>query len=136
MLGLVLRFLNLVVVLVLDLLARERYHPVGRLGLLCFEGAKRDASPTLHNVKFQRSCRCCTICEQDLYPKIRDRHLPGKIPAGIPDWVSMVGNDQHGNPISSENVFRESFRTKMRVSVPPHETGTTSRKGTPRYAKE
>jgi hypothetical protein len=38
-----------------------RYHPVGSIGRRTvsvssvFEGAKRDASPTLHNVKFQRS---------------------------------------------------------------------------------
>ena len=36
-----------------------------------------------NTVKFQRSCRSCRICEQGLHPKIRDRHLPGKISAGI-----------------------------------------------------
>ena len=35
----------------------------------------------------------------------------------------MVGNDQHGDPIFSENVFTEGFKTEMRVSVPPHKTG-------------
>ena len=41
-----------------------------------------------NTVKFQRSCRSCRICEQGLYPKIRDRHLPGKISAGIPDSLA------------------------------------------------
>src|SRR5271157_3812648 len=35
-----------------------------------------------------RSRRSCRKCEQGLYPKIRDRNLPGKISAGIPDSLA------------------------------------------------
>ena len=34
------------------------------------------------------SCRSCRICEQGLYSKIRERHLPGKISTGIPDSLA------------------------------------------------
>ena len=46
----------------------------------------RDLRCAIEEVRNQNSgVRSCRICEQGLYPKIRDRHLPGKISAGIPD---------------------------------------------------
>jgi hypothetical protein len=60
-----------------------------------------------------RSCRSCRICEQGLYPKIRDRHLPGKISAGIPDSLapellqllnSEFWNVESGTPSSFREV--------------------------------
>src|SRR5271165_2437528 len=57
-------------------------YPTGRLfGVALSQGTEEVGNQN-------SGVRSCRICEQGLYPKIRDRHLPGKISAGIPDSLA------------------------------------------------
>ena len=64
-------------------------HGLARVNDLRRNFARRPTPSFTEEVRNQNSgVRSCRICEQGLYPKIRDRHLPGKISAGIPDFLA------------------------------------------------
>ena len=83
----------------------------------------RDLRCAIEEVRNQNSgVRSCRICEQGLYPKIRDRHLPGKISAGIPDSLApellqLLNSEFWNVELGTASSFREATHSAKAPSV-------------------